>query len=98
VYLRDGLPFGSVDFGCARSYSIRDAGGAHTYHRHSLGDVNGAGLVLFPKEYNLLYHCFGEAGASWPSMNSGYTLPWRDWAYATDDGLGHTIPAADPDG
>jgi hypothetical protein len=72
---------------------------AKLMHRHSLGDVNGAGLVLFPKEYNLLYHCFGEAGASWPSMNSGYTLPWRDWAYATDDGLGHTIPAAaDSDG
>jgi len=63
-------------------------------HRHSLGDVNGAGLVLWPEKYNLLYHCFGETGASKPSMMSGYTLPWREWAYAADDGLGNTIPLA----
>lgn len=62
-------------------------------HRHSLRHVNGAGLVLFPKHYNLLYHCFGETGASWPSTNIGFTLPWREWAYAADDGLGHSTPA-----
>jgi len=67
---------------------------AKLMHRHSLGHVNGAGLVLFPKDYNLLYHCFGETGVSWPSMYSGYTLPWGDWAYATDDGLGNTIPTS----
>jgi hypothetical protein len=31
-------------------------------HRHTLGYVNGAGLVLFPRHYNLPYHCFGETG------------------------------------
>ena len=67
---------------------------AKLMHRHSLGHVNGAGLVLLPKHYNLLYHCFGETTASWPSMRSGYTLPWREWSYATDDGLGNTIPTA----
>jgi hypothetical protein len=67
---------------------------AKLMHRHSLGHVNGAGLVLLPKHYNLLYHCFGETTASRPSMRSGYTLPWRDWSYASDNGLGNTIPTA----
>jgi hypothetical protein len=67
---------------------------AKLMHRHSLGDVNGAGLVLWPEKYNLLYHCFGETGYSKPSMYSGWTLPWRDWAYATEDGLGNTVPTA----
>ena len=66
---------------------------AQLMHRHRLREVNGAGLVLFPPDYNLLYHCFGETGASWPGMNAGYTLPWREWAYATDDGLGNSVPA-----
>jgi hypothetical protein len=65
---------------------------AKLMHRHRLGDVNGAGLVLWPEKYNLLYWCFNETSASKPSMNAGYTLPWRKWAYATDDGLGNTIP------
>jgi hypothetical protein len=64
---------------------------AKLMHRHSLGDVNGAGLVLWPENYNLLYHCFGETSASKPSMNAGYVLPWRGWAYATHDGLGNTV-------
>jgi len=64
---------------------------AQLMHRHSLRYVNGAGLVLFPRHYNLLYHCFGETGAAKPSMMSGYTLPWREWTYATDDGLGHPV-------
>lgn len=53
-------------------------------HRHSLGDVNGADLVLFPDiNYNLLYHSFGETGWSKPGMMSGVTLPWQG---------GHTLP------
>lgn len=72
---------------------------AKVMHRHSLGDVNGAGLVLFPDAYyNLLYHCFHETGWSRPGRMSGYTLPWRDWPYATDDGLGNAIPTARSDG
>ena len=59
---------------------------AQLMHRHSLGYVNGAGLVLFPRHYNLLYHCFGETGASRPSTNTGVTLPWQDRAYAADQG------------
>jgi hypothetical protein len=58
----------------------------------------GAGLVLFPENYNLLYHCFGETGYSKPSMNAGCTLPWQGWPYATHDGLGNTIPAVGSDG
>jgi hypothetical protein len=69
---------------------------AKLMHRHRLRDVNGAGLVLFPENYNLLYHCFGETSYSTPSMNSGYTLPWRGWAYATDNGLANTIPPPTP--
>lgn len=71
---------------------------AKLMHRHSLGDVNSAGLVLFPENYNLLYHCFGETGYSRPSMNAGCTLPWQGWPYATHDGLGNTIPAVGSDG
>ena len=68
-------------------------------HRHSLGDVNGADLVLSTDTYyNLLYQCFGETSASKPSTMSGYTLPWRGWPYATEDGLGNAVPAAGSDG
>jgi hypothetical protein len=67
---------------------------AKLMHRHSLGHANGAGLVLFPKYYNLLYHCFGETTASRPSMMSGFTLPWAGWSYATEDGLGNVVSAA----
>lgn len=56
-------------------------------HRHKLGDVNGAGIVLWPRRYNLLYHAFGETGASLPSQNTGVTLPYAEWSYADDDGL-----------
>lgn len=65
---------------------------AKLMHRHSLGDVNGAGLVLFPDfYYNLLYHCFGETSASKPSAMTGYKLPWYGWPWATDDGLGDGV-------
>ena len=71
---------------------------AKLMHRHSLGDVNGAGLVIFPdSNYNLLYHCFGETGESKPGMMSGVTLPWKGWPYATDNGLGNPVPAAGSD-
>jgi hypothetical protein len=62
-------------------------------HRHRLGDVNGAGLVLFPENYNLLRHCFGEASASKPSTGRTYPLPWHEWPYAAGDGLASGIPA-----
>ena len=65
---------------------------AKLMHRHRLGDVNGAGLVLFPESYNLLYHCFGETRASRPSRNAGFTLPWPGWPHATSDGLGNMLP------
>jgi hypothetical protein len=46
---------------------------ARLMHRHRLGDVNGAALVLFPDAYyNLLYHCFHETGWSKPGMMSGW--------------------------
>jgi len=60
---------------------------ARLMHRHKLGDANGAGIVLWPRRYNLLYHAFGETGASLPSQNTGVTLPNPEWSYATDDGL-----------
>jgi hypothetical protein len=69
---------------------------AKLMHRHSLGDANGAGLVLFPRAYNLLHHCFGETSASSPGMMSRYTLPRREWRYAADDGLGNAVPGARP--
>lgn len=71
---------------------------AQLMHRHRFGDANGAGLVLWPEKYNLLYHCFGETSASKVSMNSGYTLPWPAWPYGADDGLGNTIPITRADG
>jgi hypothetical protein len=67
---------------------------AQLMHRNSLGHVNGAGVVLLPKHYNLLYHCFGETVASRASMMAGYSLPWREWTYATDDGLGNQAASA----
>jgi hypothetical protein len=72
---------------------------AKLMHRHSLGDVNGAGLALWPPKFNLLYHCFGETRCSRPSALAGCDLPNRDWAYGEDDGLGNSVPAKDvPDG
>ncbi len=56
-------------------------------HRRSLGDVNGAGLVLFPEQPNLYYWALGETGWSKPSALAGYTLPFPRWEYGQDDGL-----------
>jgi hypothetical protein len=60
---------------------------ARLMHRHSLRAVNGAGLVLFPETYNLLYWCFGETLWAKPSSQVSYTLPHSAWSYATSDGL-----------
>jgi len=60
---------------------------ARLMHRHKLGDVNGAGIVLWPRRNNLLFHAFGETSYSVPSQNVGVTLPYRAWVYAGDDGL-----------
>ncbi|MEV6620293.1 DUF3800 domain-containing protein [Amycolatopsis sp. NPDC051106] len=57
-------------------------------HRHSLGDVNGAGLVIFPPKYNLYYQAFGETGCSKPGRNTGFVLPVKGHPYYDDDGLG----------
>lgn len=56
-------------------------------HRHSLGDVNGAGLVIFPPKYNLYYQAFGETGCSKPGRNTGFVLPVKGHPYYDDDGL-----------
>jgi hypothetical protein len=60
---------------------------ARLMHRHSLNAVNGAGLVLFPETYNLLYWCFGETVWAKPSAQAGCTLPNPAWPYGTGDGL-----------
>ncbi len=52
-----------------------------------LGDANGAGIVLWSRRYNLLYHAFGETSVSLPSQNTGVTLPCPEWSYADNDGL-----------
>ncbi|GAA0489748.1 hypothetical protein Ade02nite_24840 [Paractinoplanes deccanensis] len=60
---------------------------AKLMHRHRLDAVNGAGLVLFPEKYNLLFWCFGETSWAKPSAQTGWALPHPDWAYGTSDGL-----------
>jgi hypothetical protein len=60
-------------------------------HRHRLGDINGAGVVLFPEEWNLYYWAFDEESCSRPSTNSGFRLPYPKSKYATDDGLGTQV-------
>ena len=60
---------------------------AKLMHRHSLDAVNGAGLVLFPERYNLLYWCFGETLWAKPAAQASCTLPNPAWPYGTSDGL-----------
>src|SRR5258708_4803448 len=61
------------------------------------GGATGAGLGLYQSTYyTLLYRGFGETSAAKPSMMSGYTLPWRRWPYAADDGLGSAVSGAGP--
>lgn len=54
-------------------------------HRHRLGAVNGAGIVLVPEHMNLYHWAFDETGWSKPSM-SGWTLLRAGLDY--DDGPG----------
>ena len=57
-------------------------------HRHRLGAVNGAGLVLIPDTlYNLLYWCFEETTWARPSTDISHDLPYCAWPYWADDGL-----------
>jgi hypothetical protein len=60
---------------------------ANLMHRHSLAAVNGAGLVLYPEHYNLLYWCFGETSWAKPSALTGVTLPYAEWPYGDSDGM-----------
>lgn len=62
-------------------------------HRHSLGGVNGAGLVLFPEQRNLYYWVLGETEWSRPSQQAGVGLPTPFGPFATDDGLGPVSPS-----
>lgn len=57
-------------------------------HRHTLGAINGAGLVLFPDRVNVYYWALGETGWSKPSALGGWSLPVPHLPYGTDDGLG----------
>jgi hypothetical protein len=58
-------------------------------HKNKWDLAGGAGIVLWPSPQlaNLLYWAFGEKTYAKVAMNSGWTLPWRDWPYATDNGL-----------
>ena len=58
-------------------------------HKNTHGLAGGAGIVLWPTPdlTNLLYWTFGESTYAKVAMNAGWTLPWRDWPYATEDGL-----------
>jgi hypothetical protein len=60
---------------------------AKLMHKHRLGDANGAGIVLWPRRYNLLYHVFGQTSCSLPSQNVAVALPHAGWSYAESDGL-----------
>ena len=59
-------------------------------HKHALGSINGAGVVLWPPRPNLYYWAFGEDSYSRPSAMAGYVLPHKDFKYSSDDGLGGT--------
>jgi hypothetical protein len=64
---------------------------AHKNVHHLAG---GAGIVLWPPGlYNLHYWVFGEETYAKVAMGTGWGLPWRDWPYATEDGLGNTLAA-----
>jgi Protein of unknown function (DUF3800) len=57
-------------------------------HKNAQGYAGGAGIKLFPDDLNNLhYWIFGEATFWKVGMNSGWSLPWDIWPYATDDGL-----------
>jgi hypothetical protein len=57
-------------------------------HRNHHDDAWGAGIVLYPQELiNLCYWAFGEENVSKVSVNTGFGLPDKRFAYFTDDGL-----------
>ncbi|HWM02003.1 MAG TPA: DUF3800 domain-containing protein [Actinophytocola sp.] len=56
-------------------------------HRHRLGCVNGAGIVLFPDHVNLYHWAFGETRWAKPSTNTEWVLPREGRLYFADDGL-----------
>jgi hypothetical protein len=58
-------------------------------HKNRQGLAGGAGIVLWPAPEltNILYWAFGEDTYAKVAMNAGWTLPWRDWPYATDANL-----------
>ncbi|MEU7819141.1 hypothetical protein [Pseudonocardia sp. NPDC049154] len=56
-------------------------------HRHALGDLNGAGLVLFPDYVNLYYWALGEGSWSKVGRMSGWTLPAPKLDWGASDGL-----------
>jgi hypothetical protein len=45
-------------------------------------------LQLADNLYNLLYWCFGESIWAMPSTKVRLSLPFADWPYSIDDGLG----------
>jgi hypothetical protein len=68
-----------------------------------LDGMGGTGLKLFPDaDYNphslrnLFYWVFGEWGFSKVSQFGHKPLPHYEWAYATSDGLGNTLPPDHP--
>lgn len=58
-------------------------------HKNTHGLAGGAGIVLWPAPelINLLYWAFGETTYAKVAMNTGWTLPWRTWPYATNSGI-----------
>lgn len=57
-------------------------------HKNVRGYAGGAGTKLFPNDLLNLHHwVFGEDAFVKVGANTGWPLPWRDWLYATDDGL-----------
>ena len=58
-------------------------------HKNAWDLAGGAGIVVWPTTNlaNLLHWAFGEGAYAKVAKNAGVTLPWRDWPYATDDGL-----------
>jgi hypothetical protein len=65
---------------------------AKVMHLHSPGDVNGVGVVLFPPDYNLYYHAFGETSRSQCPKRVSPTAPTTPSATVgtrTDDAHEH---------
>jgi hypothetical protein len=66
-------------------------------HKNASGYAGGAGIKLFPNTLlNLHYWAFGEDSYWKVRMNSGWSLPWRDWPYADNDGLPSTARPSAP--